>query len=167
METQDDHPPLEPRLANTDDLVSLCQFLNQAGAKYIVIGGFAIIQSGFARATSDIDLLIDTSPENFAKVKAAMLKLPDGAVREVNSQDFDECLVVRVGDEFVVDLMRQACGIRYEEASKEVAVAEIAGVRIPFANPQLLWKTKQTHREKDALDRTFLAELLKKKGTKP
>ena len=167
METQDDHPPLEPRLANTDDLVSLCRFLNEAGARYIVIGGFAIIQSGFARATSDIDLLIDTSPENFTKVKAAMLKLPDGAVREVNSQDFDECLVVRVGDEFVVDLMRQACGIRYEEASKDVAVAEIAGVKIPFANPQLLWKTKQTHREKDALDRTFLAELLKKKGTKP
>lgn len=167
MEAEDDHPPLEPRLANTDDLVSLCRFLNAAGAKYIVIGGFALIQSGFARATSDIDLLIDTSPENFAKVKAAMLKLPDGAVREVNSQDFDEYLVVRVGDEFVVDLMRQACGIRYEEASKDVAVAEIGGVKIPFANPQLLWKTKQTHREKDALDRTFLAELLKKKGRIP
>ena len=135
METQDDHPPLEPRLANTDDLVSLCRFLNEAGAKYIVIGGFAIIQSGFARATEDIDLLIDTSPENFTKVKAAMLKLPDGAVREVNPQDFEECLVVRVGDEFVVDLMRQACGIRYDEASREIVFAEIAGVRIPFANP--------------------------------
>src|ERR1043166_5023488 len=96
VKAEDDPPPLEPRLANTDDLVSLCRFLNAAGAKYIVIGGFALIQSGFARATSDIDLLIDTSPENFAKVKAAMLKLPDGAVREVNSQDFDEYLVVRV-----------------------------------------------------------------------
>lgn len=167
METRDDHPPLEPRLANTDDLVSLCRFLNEAGAKFVVLGGFAIIQSGFARATSDIDLLIDTSPENFARVKAAMLKLPDGAVREVTAKDFEECLVVRVGDEFVVDLMGQACGIRYEEASSDIDVAEIAGVRIPFANPKLLWKTKQTHREKDALDRIFLAELLKKKGLEP
>jgi predicted nucleotidyltransferase len=166
METPDDDPLLEPRLANTDDLLSLCRFLNEAGAKYIVIGGFAIIQSGFARATSDIDLLIDTSPENFARVKAAMLQLPDGAVREVNAADFDECLVVRVGDEFVVDLLRQACGIRYDEASKDIAMTEIAGVTIPFASPQLLWRTKQTHREKDALDRTFLAELLKKKGIK-
>jgi hypothetical protein len=146
VETQDDHPPLEPRLANTDDLVSLCRFLNEAGAKYIVPGGFAIIQSGFARATSDIDLLIDTSPENFARVKAAMLKLPDGAVREVNASDFDACLVVRVGDEFVVDLMRQACGIRYDEASTDVEVIEVAGVKIPFANPQLLWRTKPTVR---------------------
>lgn len=36
-----------------------------------------------------------------------------------------------------------------------------------LASLALLWRTKQTHREKDALDRTFLAELLKKKGTKP
>lgn len=167
METPDDHSSLEPRLANTDDLISLCRFLNEAGARYIVVGGFAIIQSGFARATSDIDLLIDTSPENFGRVKDAMLKLPDGAVRAVNAEDFKECLVVRVGDEFVVDLMGQACGIRYEEASRDIATAEIAGVRIPFANPELLWKTKQTHREKDALDRIFLAELLKKKGLQP
>ena len=80
MDAQNDHPPLEPRLPNGDDLVLLCRLLNDAGARYIVVGGFAIIQSGFARATEDIDLLIDTSLENFAKVKAAMLKLPDGAV---------------------------------------------------------------------------------------
>jgi hypothetical protein len=166
METPDDHPSLEPRLANTDDLVSLCRFLNEAGAKYIVIGGFAIIQSGFARATSDIDLLIDTSPENFQKIKSAMLKLPDGAIRGVQPNDLDEFIVVRVGDEFVVDLMKRSCGIEYAEASKDIMMTEIAGVKIPFASPQLLWRTKQTHREKDALDRTFLAELLKKKGIK-
>lgn len=33
METPDDDTSLEPRLANTDDLVSLCRFLNEAGAK--------------------------------------------------------------------------------------------------------------------------------------
>lgn len=166
METPDDHPPLEPRLANTDDLVSLCGFLNEAGAKYIVIGGFAIIQSGFARATSDIDLLVDSSPENFQKIKTAMLKLPDGAIREVAPDDLEQFIVVRVGDEYVVDLMKCSCGIEYAEASKQIEFATIKGVTIPFANPQLLWRTKQTHREKDALDRTFLAELLKKKGIK-
>jgi hypothetical protein len=30
---------------------------NEAGAKYLVVGGFAIIQHGFARATEHIDLL--------------------------------------------------------------------------------------------------------------
>src|SRR5438034_10249691 len=120
MDSPNDNPPLEPRLPDTDDLIFLCRRLNEAGAKYIVVGGFAIIQHGFARATEDIDLLIDTSSENFARVKSAMLGLPDGAVRDVNAEDFQECLVVRVGDEFVVDLMRQACGITFAEASSNI-----------------------------------------------
>ena len=81
MDAKDDNAPLEPRLPTTDDLLLLCRRLNEAGAKYLVLGGFAIIQHGFARATEDIDLLIETSPENFAKVKAAMMGLPDGAVK--------------------------------------------------------------------------------------
>ena len=161
MDAPNDNPPLEPRLPDTDDLVFLCRRLNEAGAKYIVVGGFAIIQHGLARATEDIDLLIDTSSENFARVKAAMMGLPDGAVREVSADDFKECLVVRVGDEFVVDLMRQACGIDYAQASREVEIANVCGVPIPFASPKLLWRMKQTYRDKDAMDRHFLRDLLK------
>ena len=74
MDSPNDNPPLEPRLPDTDDLIFLCRRLNEAGAKYIVVGGFAIIQHGFARATEDIDLLIDTSPENIARVKARVLE---------------------------------------------------------------------------------------------
>ena len=161
MDTPNDNPPLEPRLPDTDDLLFLCRRLNEARAKYIVVGGFAVIQYGFARATEDIDLLIDTSAENIASVKEAMMGLPDGAVREVFADDFKECLVVRVGDEFVVDLMRQACGIEYPEASRDVKVMTVCGVPIPFASPKLLWRMKQTYRDKDAADRSFLRELLK------
>ena len=55
MDTPNDNPPLEPRLPDTDDLLFLCRRLNEAGAKYIVVGGFAVIQHGFARATEDIN----------------------------------------------------------------------------------------------------------------
>ena len=167
MDPANDHSSLEPRLPTTDDLVLLCRLLNEARARYLVLGGFAIIQHGFARATEDIDILIDTSPENIARVKSAMMGLPDGAVREVNADDFKECLVVRVGDEFVVDLMRQACGITFADASKHVVLMTVRDVPIPFADPRLLWRTKQTHRDKDALDRVFLAELLKQRGEWP
>ena len=69
-------------------------------------------------------------------------------------------MVVRVADEFVIDLMKAACGIRYEEASQLVHRVDIEGVPIPFATPELLWRTKQTIRDKDRLDRAFLASLL-------
>ena len=162
MDAPNDHTPLEPRLPDTDDLVFLCSRLNEAGAKYLVIGGFAIIQHGFARATEDVDLLIDVSPENFARVQTAMMALPDGAVREVSADDFREHLVVRVADEFVVDLMRQACGIEYAEASKDMAMMRVQDVLIPFANPRLLLRMKQTYRVKDEPDRAFLLTLLRR-----
>ena len=38
-------PPIEA------DLVGLCRELNQRGAKYIVVGGFAVIAAGFPRFT--------------------------------------------------------------------------------------------------------------------
>lgn len=164
MEIANDNAPLEPRLPDTDDLVLLCRRLNEAGAKYLVVGGFAIIQHGFARATEDVDLLIDVSPENFDRVQQAMMALPDGAIREVDAQDFQDCLVVRVADEFVVDLMRQACGIEYGEACKDVVVMSVRGVPIPFASPRMLLRMKQTYRAKDEQDREFLLTLLREKA---
>ena len=67
--------------------------------------------------------------------------------------------MVRVADEIVVDLMKSASGIGYEEASKEVVIREVQGVPIPFASPRLLWRMKKnTHREKDAADLVFLRQ---------
>ncbi len=163
MDYQNDDAFLEPRTPRVSDLVSLCRELNKFQAKYIVVGGMAVIQWGYTRATEDIDLLIDASQENQQKVKEALQSLPDKAVNEVRPTDLDEYQVIRVADEFIVDLMAKACGISYEEAKESIRVGIIDGVEIPFASPELLWKTKQTMREKDNLDLMFLRELLKKK----
>lgn len=148
--------PSPPRQPEQADLVSLCRELNARGARYIVVGGMAVIQQGFVRATEDIDLLIEKSQENQQRVRAALETLPDKAVREMTRTDLEDYLVVRVLDEIVVDLMIKTCGISYEEAVGEVETAAIEGVPIPFASAKLLWKMKQTVREKDELDRQFL-----------
>src|SRR6266566_2818888 len=135
-----------PRLT---DLVALCRRLNEEHARYVVIGGMAIIQAGFVRTTEDIDLLVDTSPENIARVRQALRSLPDRAIDEMADSDLDHYVVVRVADEIVVALMKAACGIEYHEASRSVTDMVIDGINIPFASPRLLWRTKQTVRDKD------------------
>jgi hypothetical protein len=153
----DDLPPQEPfRLPGEEDLISLCRELNARGAKYIVVGGFAIIHHGYLRATEDIDLLLDESLENQSRVKQALQILPDKAILELGDEDMRDHSVVRVIDEVLVDLMLAACGIKYEEAKDHVEIAEINGVPIPFAKPELLLRMKQTYREKDIPDRIFL-----------
>ena len=160
MVAQDDDARPDARPAGLPDLVALCRSLNREAARYVVIGGMAIIQAGFVRATEDIDLLVDTSPDNVARIRRALIGLPDAAIRDMADDDLDRYVVVRVADEFVIDLMKAACGIRYEEASTMVHQVDIEGVPIPFATPELLWRTKQTVRDKDRLDRAFLASLL-------
>ena len=160
MADQNHGGELVSRVPTLEDLLFLCRKLNEAGAKYIVIGGWAVIQLGFGRTTADIDLLVDSSPDNFERIKTAMLALPDGAIREVKPMDLDEFVVVRVADEVLVDLMKAACGVQYAEASSHVSVMEVQGVSIPFANATLLLRLKQTLREKDAEDRFFLQRLL-------
>lgn len=159
MDAEDAHPeqqPLESRPPTLEDLVALCRSLNAADAKYVVIGGMAIIQHGFTRTTEDVDLLLEASPENQARVLAALDTLPDKAARELAGTDLRDYVVVRVADEFVVDLMLASCGIAYEEACAEIVTITLRGVPIPFATPRLLLRMKQTVRDKDAVDRSFL-----------
>ncbi len=160
MVDPDDGPPLDSRPPLLEDLLKICRALNEAGAKYVVVGGMAVIQAGFVRGTEDIDLLVDSSPANFERIREALSVLPDQAVREVRPTDLDEYAVVRIADEIVVDLMRSAGGVDYAEASESIEPVVIQGVEVPFASPDLLLRLKRTVREKDALDRRFLESLI-------
>jgi hypothetical protein len=52
------------------------------GARFVVIGGFAVIANRFVRATEDIDFLIPDSAENDRRVLAALLKLDGVRLRD-------------------------------------------------------------------------------------
>lgn len=155
-----DPPAEESRPPGRADLISLCQALNEQKARYLVVGGMAVVQQGFLRATEGIDLLIDGSPENVARVRRALDISPDQAIREMGEHDLEQYTVVRVADEIVVDLMLRTCGIAYEEATDETEWITLDSVPIPFASARLLLRMKQTTREKDALDRLFLEQKL-------
>ncbi|MFM2199521.1 MAG: hypothetical protein RLZZ505_2953 [Verrucomicrobiota bacterium] len=145
------------RAPHMEDLVALCARLNELGANYLVIGGWAIISSGFRRTTEDLDFIIATDPANEAKVFQALETLPDKAVLELEPGEVSKYTVVRVNDEITVDLMASASGIFYDEAKNDVIVRNITGVPIPFASPRLLYRMKEkTHREKDRADLLFL-----------
>jgi cytochrome P450 len=122
---------------------------------------------GFIRATEDIDFLVKTTPENEQIILDVLSQLPEGAARELKPGEVSDYVVVRICDEFTVDLMAKACGVDYEDAKDLIAWIQVEDVLIPYASPKLLWKTKQTYREKDAIDRLFLRRLLEDRGEWP
>lgn len=147
-----------------DDLVALCRHLNEAGAQYVIIGGFAMIHHGYVRTTADIDLLIESSADNIGKIKEALMYLPDQAVKDITSSDIQTYAVVRIGDEIVIDLLAKACEVIYNDAKDHIEYEVIDEIRIPYLSAQMMLKTKQSLRAQDAQDRFFLEHLLKEKG---
>src|SRR4051794_35682243 len=94
----------ESRTPTLADLLTLCQELNAAGARYLVVGGFAIIQHGYYRSTGAIDLVVEDSLENQRRVRQALANLPERAILELGEdEDFRDWVVLRVSDAFVID----------------------------------------------------------------
>ena len=148
------------RAPQLEDLVRICRSLNEHGARYLLIGGFAVIAHGAGRTTKDIDFLVDPSAENVSRIKSALAILADNAAAEVIETDVGRYSVVRVADEIIVDLLAKACGVEYEEASRDQEHFEIDGVQIPIASKHTLIRTKNTVRPSDAADKLFLEALI-------
>ena len=149
---------LASRAPELEDLVELCRRLNEADARYALIGGFAVILHGYVRGTKDIDLLVDAGAPNIRRIKNALAYLEDNAVAEVEDDEVERYAVVRVADEIVIDLMAKACGIDFVQAVEEGGVehVEIDGVRIPLATKAMLIRMKDTVRPSDAADVEYL-----------
>ena len=172
MAVADDRPPdshdLESREPTLEDLRDLCRELNLRGARYVVIGGFAIRAAGYNRRTMDVDLMVAADSANERLVFDALSTLPDNAVRELQPGELRQYTVIRIADEILVDLMTTAGGIDYAAAAEDVVVHEVDGVAIPFASPRLLWRMKVvTHREKDAGNLVFLRYWFAERGETP
>jgi hypothetical protein len=151
------------RAPEPEDLVRICRALNDAGARYVLIGGFAVIAHGASRFTKDIDLLVDDAPENVSRVKQGLSVLADNAAAEVADSDLREHTVVRVVDEVIIDLMGRACGLAYADVAADMEWHDLSGVRVPVASPAALVRTKDTYRPQDAIDRAFLQQILEKR----
>ena len=166
----DDRPSdeLTCREPTVEDLRELCRALNDRGAQYVVVGGFAIRAAGYIRSTMDVDVMVADDYENHARVFAALATLPDHAASELQPGELQEYDVIRVADEILVDVMRSAGGIDYAEAAADMVIHHVDGVSIPFASPRLLWRMKVvTHREKDAADLVFLRHWFSQHGVEP
>jgi len=151
------------RAPEPDDVVRICRALNEAGARYLLIGGFAVMAHGAGRFTKDVDLLIDDSPDNVRRVKRALAVLADNAAAQVGDDDVKRHVVVRVADEVIVDLMGRACGLNYEDSNADSEWIERDGVRIPVPSPATLIRMKDTRRPQDAIDRAFLEGVVRER----
>lgn len=54
---------------------AVVEALHAAGARYLVVGGLAVVAHGYVRYTKDIDLVIQLLPDNVRRAMAALERL--------------------------------------------------------------------------------------------
>lgn len=151
------------RAATAEDLKTLIRSLNDNAVEYLLIGGYALHAHGYQRATTDIDLLVPANQTQGARVKKALLLLPDQAAREIEPEWFEEGENIRVADAFVVDLMLNAGGETYESLQPYAVTIDFEGLPVRTVTLEGLLRTKQrSSREKDAADRAVLERALRR-----
>ena len=147
-------------LRETGPLLRVCSLLNEAGAKYLVAGAYAMILNSLIRATEDVDILVEDSMENFRRVIEALSNLADGVARELKPEDFVENVVIKIADEVEVDVSTKAWTVTYAEAIGDAQTALIEGVQVPYLSLQDLIRSKQTYQDQDRADVERLRRLL-------
>jgi penicillin V acylase-like amidase (Ntn superfamily) len=150
----------QSRPARFSDVKLLIKALNELDAEYLLIGGYALYIHGYHRTTEDIDILIPSERKAGEIVKQALLKLPDKAAQDIDVSWIEEGGTIRVADEFIVDVMTNACGESYESLKKYMEIVEVDGISVRVVNIEGLIKTKKSVRPKDKADLIILEKAL-------
>jgi predicted nucleotidyltransferase len=148
------------RPATLADLKLLLRSLNEHGADYLLIGGYALAAHGYQRATIDIDLLVPGTLASGQRVKEALMVLPDQAAKDLEPEWFEEGENIRVADAFIVDVLLNANGHSFETLRHYAETIELDGIPVKTVSLEGLLLTKQTMRDKDVMDRILIERAL-------
>jgi hypothetical protein len=153
---------MSPRYQTT--LAEVCALLNEENARYVLIGASALQLWGHARATRDIDILIEATVDNAARVLRALSQVGFGLAREWLAEEVAKKPVTIIGDIPRVDVMTVAWSVHYPEAAADATTFEVEGVPIPTVSIDHLIESKRTGRLQDAADIQVLEEIKRLRG---
>ena len=149
--------------------------LNKAGARYVVVGGVAVVLHGYARFTADLDLVIDLTSTEARNVIATLVRMGFGPGVPVDPLSFAESTVrerwiaeknMRVfsmldsrNPMHVIDLFVSP-PIPFEELWSAASEVDLPGARVKIASiDHLIEMKKIAGRPQDMIDIEKLAEI--------
>ncbi|MGI9094368.1 MAG: hypothetical protein ACR2F4_02190 [Thermoleophilaceae bacterium] len=150
-------PPFEPE--------RLVAALNEAGVVYVIVGGLAAGAHGVVRATRDLDLVADPSPENLRRLAGTVAALGarhpiEGALTGPSlGRPVSIKLQTRHGEVHVLNRMLGTPA--FEDLVRDRLVVEIDdGIEAPISSLSHLRAMKRaSDRPRDAVDLAELEEL--------
>ena len=135
-----------------DLLVELCD----AGAEFLIIGGWAVVLYGHVRATDDMDIFVRPTATNSERVFAAL----EAFGAPLRAHAVAPAHFAKEGDAYrfgiaplKVEVLTRISGVSFDEALRESKTFDLDGYAIPYiGKAALIANKKSAGRHKDLAD---------------
>lgn len=131
--------------------------LEARGVRYALFGAAALNLHGLVRATEDLDLFVEPTPENIARLRAALKDaFDDPEIDQIGTDDllgeYPSVRYVPPADDFYLDILTRL-GEMYTFADLETMRVPFEDVTVSVVTPRMLYRMKRaTVRPKDRMD---------------
>jgi predicted nucleotidyltransferase len=142
------------------DFSDLLRIFNAKNVRYLVIGGYAIVQYGEPRLTKDLDLWISTDSANAEAVYESLREF-GAPLTNLTVKDFSEDgYFFQMGVPPIrVDVLMGIPGVQFDDCWKRRVVVEFDGLKVSFISKQdLILAKRASGRPQDLIDADFLTE---------
>jgi hypothetical protein len=136
------------------DFSELLRALSAHGVRYLVVGGYAVMEYTEPRYTKDLDVWIARDRNNADAVYQALCDF-GAPVESITAEDFtQEGIVYQIGVSPVrVDLLTSITGVEFDDAWTRRTEREVNGLTISILSREDLIRNKRaTGRPQDRLD---------------
>ena len=140
------------------DFVALLRELSAAEARFIVVGAYAVTFHARPRATGDLDLWIEATPANAARVFRA-LRTFGAPLEDLSEADLAQPDVVyQIGvPPRRIDLLTTLAGLSFTEAWAGRVAGRFGELEVPFIGREALIRNKRAlGRPRDLADLELL-----------
>lgn len=140
-------------------LAAVCSLLNREGARYVLVGRRALQLWGSAVPARDIEILIEPTPANAARVLRALREAGLGVAREWLAEEVASKAVTIIGETPRVHILTVALSVQYQDAAPDAHELLLEGIPIPTASLEHLIAAKRTGRAQEKEDLELLEEI--------
>ena len=136
------------------DFVDLLRAFGAHEVRYLIVGAYALALHGRPRATGDLDVWVDATPENAARVMAALATF-GAPMDQIHEADLSRPGVVyQLGVAPVrIDILTQLTGLTFEDAWPGRLRQMFGDVQADFIGREMFLRNKRaTGRAKDLGD---------------
>lgn len=126
-----------------DRLKDVFASLNSHEVRYLVIGGIAAVLHGVPRATFDLDILIEATPENAGKLLKALQKAGLGTAFLTDAEKLAHTEITIFKDRVRLDVQTRTPGIDFLIAWERCTHLTYQGIDLPVLNREDLIASKR------------------------